>query len=328
MHNPAITESRSINVDCLPVHIIQLTKDGLLPEKLENSPPLEKDTDLHVCKHLPPGNLTEQTLLSIWINTHQAMFIATGISAYCVIQIIQHIKQGEDLETIRYFIQLAIDCRLSSAAYTSLPHLTKELYEAYIRESMMLVHPGFSGVSNQEAITMEHCLRELKKAQSELGYSNRSLAKALTSELEILYNADRTWWKFHGKAMAKLVENPVSLARMDFKHQRNQGSGDKSFDDYRNRILRQEDAVADYDSYFAVKRNDQLSIQDYKRTLISALERSSHYVDPGGQLADYREKGETTLHAAIDHATQQLQRQSTCTAELDRDKPASELQHA
>jgi hypothetical protein len=317
MHNPTITESRPLNVDCLPVHITQLTKDGLLPDKLEKSPPLKKDAKLHVCRHLPPGNLTEQTLLSIWINTHQAMFIATGISAYCVMQIIQHIKQEEDLETIRHFIQLAVDCRLSSAAYTSLPHLTKELYEAYIRESMMLVHPGFSGVSNQEAITMEHALRELKKAQTELGYSNRNLANTLTADLEKLYGADRTWWKFHGKAMAKLVENPVSLARMDFKHQLNQGSGDNSFDDYRDRILRQEGAVTDYDSYFAVRRSDQLSVQDYKRTLISALERSSHYVDPNGELADYREAGEIALHAVMDYETQQLQRQSTRTPELE-----------
>jgi hypothetical protein len=287
-------------VECLPIHVITLSCDGLLPEDPPGTSDISLRPEPFVCKHLPPSNLTEQTLLSIWVNTHQAMFISTGISAYCVNQITRLIDEEEDDGQILEYIDLAIACRLASAAYTSLPYLTKELYESYIRESMKQVHPGFSGVSNQEAISMEKSIRQLKKAQADLGYRNKKLANALNQELKLLYMADKTWWRHHGKAMSKLVENPVSLARADFKSQSKQNDGNKSFNEYRDQILRTQDATSDYDQYFAVKRSGQLSALHYRDVLQDALDKSSTYVDATGELASYREKGKYALNKVID----------------------------
>ena len=300
MYNAALTHSIKLQVPCQRIYIMRLTKNGLLPIQHEIFPPLDDKPQLYDCKNLPPQNLTEQTLLSIWINTHQAMFMAIGMAAHCVSKIIELVAQNADLAEIKKFIQLAVDCRLSSAAYTSLPFLTRELYEAYIRESMKTVHPGFSGVSNQEAIAMETSLRQLKAAAGDLAQVNKQLAVALRPELERLYDADTEWWKYHGKAMGKYVLNPVSLARMDFKDQKAKGSGDKNFEAYRDRILRRDSALADYDQYFAVERSDTLTLQHYCRTLTATLERSWPYIEHTGILQEYRVRGVAALYEVID----------------------------
>lgn len=306
MYNPDVTQSTVLDIECLPVYVISLTPDGLIPVNSTGSIGAANSKEKYNCRHLPPTNRTEETLISIWVNTHQAMFMSTGISATCVLRVAELIDQRMEPDMIRDYIELAVDCRHSSAIYTSLPYLSQKLYEAYIRESMMLVHPGFSGVSNQEAITMEKSLRCLKKAQANLRTENPELSKTLSPDIERIYAADKTWWQFHGAAMQKMVIDPESLARMDYKKQASSGSGDKSFEDYRERILRQDNAISDYDAYFAVKRSDTLGIDDYRETLDEALDRSSIYVSNSGRLADFREKGVIALKRALDLAEKGL----------------------
>ncbi|MGE3615898.1 MAG: hypothetical protein AB7L66_08485, partial [Gemmatimonadales bacterium] len=288
MHNPGLTRARSVAVGHHPVHVVPLSETGLVPRAAGGVPKGRPSARLHVCRHLPPTNPTEETLLSIWINTHQAMFFTTGICASAVHRIAGYLDERRAPDEVIPVAELAVACRHASAAYTSLPHLDRELYEAYVRESMMLVHPGFSGVSNREAIAMEASLRRLKTAQTGLASADGALARSLEPALEAVYAADRFWWKHHGIAMAKMVGRPVSLARMDYKKQLMHGSGDGSFDDYRNRVLRQTDALDDYDGYFAVERRADLTVDDYRRDLAAALARSAPYVDATGLLADYR----------------------------------------
>jgi hypothetical protein len=284
-------------VPCVPIAVISLSLDGLLPSSIHGAMPA---TSPFACRHLPPTNHDQHRLLSMWVNTHQAMFVATGISAHCVFRLADALMTDADRDTMASLVELAVDCRLSSAAYTSLPWLTRPLYEAYIRKSMMQVHPGFSGVSNQEAITMERALRSLKRAHDQLFLRNRKQAEALLPVLDRLYAADKSWWRFHGKAMGKYVSNPVSLARMDFKNQALGGSGDADFQTYRDRVLRQTEAIADYDAYFAVRRRHDLCLDHYEALLAHTLECSAPYVEQTGVLATYRARGAKALQSVID----------------------------
>ncbi|MEZ4457644.1 MAG: hypothetical protein R2882_14015 [Gemmatimonadales bacterium] len=305
MHNPALTRARSVAVDRLPVHVVPLSETGLIPRATGGGRTREPAPRLHECRHLPPTNPTEATLLSIWINTHQAMFFSTGICASAVHRIADYLDERRGPDEVIPVAELAVACRHASAAYTSLPHLDRDLYEAYVRESMRLVHPGFSGVSNREAIAVEASLRRLKTAQAGLASADGALARSLEPALDAVYAADRFWWKHHGIAMARMVGHPVSLARLDYKEQLTHGSGDGSFDDYRSRVLRQTDALDDYDGYFAVERRADLTIDDYRRDLSAALARSAPYVDATGPLADYRRDGEASLFAVLDLAAAQ-----------------------
>jgi hypothetical protein len=296
-----IREEQSLSVPCEPIEIIALSSDGLPPTKdgvSRSSLPLPRES--FVCRHLPPRTTTEETLLSMWVNIHQAMFISTSIAAQCVQDMCGLIRKQAPMRDVYGMAQLATAARLSSAAYTSLPHLTLELYEAYVRPSMMTVHPGFSGVSNQEAIVMEESLRALKEVHAQAAEANRDYAQALLSVRDAVFAADREWWKYHGKAMGKYVTDPTSLARMDFRNQQAHGSGDKLFQDYRDRVLRQVGAIADYDQYFAVKRRDDLSVEHYRQTLDVVLERSAPYVETSGVLADYRADGIRALYQVLD----------------------------
>jgi hypothetical protein len=299
--NEMIPEDQVLSVSCEPIEIIALSLDGLLPLQGSlggDNPPLRREP--FICRHLPPRTATEETLLSMWVNIHQAMFISTGIAAQCVQDMCGLIRRQAPMRDVCDMAHLAAAARLSSAAYTSLPHLTLELYEAYVRPSMMTVHAGFSGVSNQEAITMEESLRALKEVHAEIAETNRDYAQALLPVRDRVFAADREWWKYHGMAMGKYVTDPTSLARMDFKIQQAHGSGDKLFQDYRDRVLRQVDAIADYDQYFAVKRQDDLSVDHYRQVLDVVLERSAPYVDSRGVLASYRADGTRALYQVLD----------------------------
>jgi hypothetical protein len=300
MHKSTITQDARLDVAFEPVKIVYLTQSGLLPDQvgiISALPPAEE----HQFRELPPQNLTENILMSMWLNTHQAMFMSTGLSACCITIVSGLIRDQTSLEIetdeITHYLELAHYARLASAAYTGLPHLTRDLYEAYIRESMRLVHPGFSGVSNQEAIAMEKSLHELKNVQTELAYRNKLLGTHLLPYFNDLYAADRRWWRFHGLAMSKLVETPISLARMDFS---NTAKANENFDEYRNKVLRNTKVLGEYDRYFAVRRKDGLSIEDYRNQLQACLRRSEPYVNNEGELAMYREQGYTALFKILD----------------------------
>lgn len=269
-----------------------LSQDGLVPRAQASATPPPREICLY--PYLLPRSPAEGTLLSGWVNTHQALFISTGCAAQCVTQLLELLaKPAVDLDRVAELSGRAVDCRRASAAYTSLPFLNREGYEAYIRESMKCVHPGFSGVSNREAMALEKSLGRLKRAQQRLP---RATALAVRPLLAGIYEADREWWRHHGRAMARYVTNPVSLARMDFKHQ----ARPESFDLYRQRVLRNSRAMADYDRYFAVTRSSDLSPGHYRAVLTECLQRSDPYVDEQGPLAEYRARGAAALFETID----------------------------
>ena len=91
------------------------------------------------------------------------MFMTVAMSSYSIFRAITSMNL-RDVDSTLEWLGFARDARLASAAYTDLPELTQALYEAYVRESMKLVHAGFSGVSNRESIVMELALRHLKDA--------------------------------------------------------------------------------------------------------------------------------------------------------------------
>lgn len=143
------TNSIHLNVPLHPINILSLSNTGVMPNTGNDDLDSIANRRLHEPHNLPPRNRTENQLLSIWINTHQAMFMTIAMSAYAVLKAIIAMHQHNFSETLQW-LMLAREARFASAAYTDLPVLTQPLYEAYVRESMKLVHPGFSGVSNSE----------------------------------------------------------------------------------------------------------------------------------------------------------------------------------
>lgn len=253
---------------------------------------------LHECAHLPPRNPEEELLISNWVNTHQAMFMATGIAAQCVFSLSDALRRDLESDEIQSWIQLCIDCRLASAVHTDLPYFTRERYVGYVRESMKKVHEGFSGVSNLASIMMEASLKELK--QESKAYKSRHGSYPKDDPYESVSKADKVWWKHHGKAMVKLVVDPISLARIDFK-KRQMGSGQfEEFEDYRSRVLRHSQALKDYDRYFAVERRDDLSVENYRTLLSEALELTADYVAQSGVIDEFRERCTPALFKALD----------------------------
>lgn len=298
------TQSAKLDVAARTIKVISLSSNGLPPKHTGASK--TKEFPKHQCKNLPPRNPNEEVLLSIWINTHQAMFISTGIAAQCTLNLSELIRQGSDKEQLEYWTDLATRCRLASAVYTNLPHLTRELYVAYLRESMKTVHQGFSGVSNMEAIVMESSLKTLKHAFKETRKTSSLYEKTCKPFYEKVSKADKVWWKHHGRAMLKLVDEPISLARLDFKKMQMQNRELQGFDDYRNNILRQNSATRDYDNYFAVQRNDQLTIDDYRDTLRYTIDNASIYIEEKGIMSEYKENGTPALLEALDHFEKQF----------------------
>lgn len=287
-----------------PIEIIYLSENGLPPKKL-GSAQIQKRPK-HLCQNLPPRNANEEVLLSIWLNTHQAMFIATGIAAQCTLILSEKFRQGADREQLEYWTDLATNCRLASALYTDLPYLTRERYVAYLRESMKTVHQGFSGVSNMEAIVMESSLKTLKHAFKETKSKSSAYSQLCEPFYEKVSKADKTWWKHHGKAMLKLVEEPISLARLDFKKMQMQNNDLQEFEDYRNNILRESSATKDYDRYFAVHRCDTLTLEDYRITLDYTIENAKGYTELQGIMSEYRKHGIPALYEALDQFKKQL----------------------
>jgi hypothetical protein len=274
------TAAVTLDVPLHPITVLPLTDTGMMPDV--DGPPAPCRPRPHVPRHLPPRNRTEAQLLSVWVNTHQAMFITVGMAAYAVRRGVRAITSRDAAEADGW-LGFARYARLASAAYTDLPALTRPLYEAYVRQSMRQVHPGFSGVSNLEAITMELALRELKAAVQECQAADRRFAAELAAAVDGVTEADHFWWQAHGRAMRRMVHSTVSLARMDAKRQAGDGAVD--FADYRDKILRAPKSLTDYDGYFAVERRPDLTRAGWRAALEQVLATADDFVASDGPVA-------------------------------------------
>jgi hypothetical protein len=283
------THSVVLDIPLHPIFILPLSDTGMMPDAIDGRADV-RERRLYQPRHLPPRNRTESQLLSVWINTHQAMFMTIAMSSYAVTQAIRTIARRELSATLSW-LGFAREARYAAAAYTDLGALTQPLYEAYVRESMKLVHPGFSGVSNLESIKMELCLRELKEALLTCMHSDREFVMSIDQACEEVSQADHFWWRSHGQAMRRMVRTPVSLARTDAKEKAKEAGGPVDFEAYRNKVLRDPKAQKEYDAYFSVERRPGLTLRSWQCHLTRALATADDYISQQGEIA------ERSLHA-------------------------------
>ena len=294
----ADTTSVVLDIPLHPIFVVPLAATGTMPDG--DGPEDTAALPLHQPRHLPPRNRAEHQLLSVWLNTHQALFMTVAMSSYATLRAIDAIR-CRDLQATLEWLELAREARFASAAYTHMEALTLPLYEAYVRESMKLVHPGFSGVSNLESVRMEQSLRELKEAAQACRAEDRGFAAEIERAHEQLCEADHFWWRSHGQAMRRMVRCPVSLARLDAKDKAKTG-GPCDFEAYRNQVLRDPKAMTDYDAYFSVERRADMSLQTWRRHLLRVLAASDDYVTQQGPVAERSRHARPFLFAILDRA--------------------------
>lgn len=293
------TESTKLDIPLHPIFVVPLAASGTMPDG--DGPEDTGALRLHQPRHLPPRNHTEHQLLSVWLNTHQALFMTVAMSSYAIARSIDAIG-CRDLPAVLDWLELAREARFASAAYTHMDALTLPLYEAYVRESMKLVHPGFSGVSNLESVRMEQSLRDLKEAVQGCLAEDRAFAAAIEGAHERVCEADTFWWRAHGQAMRRMVRCPVSLARMDAKDKACASGAAYDFEAYRSKVLRDPKAMTDYDAYFSVERHPDLTLQTWRRNLVHVLAASDDYVTKHGPIADRARHARPFLFAIMDRA--------------------------
>jgi hypothetical protein len=293
------TDCVALDIPLHPIFVVPLAANGAMPDL--DGPEDAAALRLYQPRHLPPRNRTERQLLSVWLNTHQALFMTVAMSSYAVLRAIDAIRI-RDLPAVVEWLTLASEARFASAAYTHMDALTQPLYEAFVRESMKLVHPGFSGVSNLESVRMEQSLRELKDAAQACLAVDRGFAAGFERAHERLCEADHFWWRSHGQAMRRMVRCPVSLARMDAKGKASTSGGPYDFEAYRSKVLRDPKAMTDYDAYFSVERRADLTLRSWRRNLLRVLAASDDYVTQHGPVAERSRHARPFLFALMDQA--------------------------
>jgi len=272
-----------------PIHVIELPNRAELPLAAPCLPQSAEDDPRtpYVAAGPGPTRESEQLALSMWINTHQALFLTVG-AASAALRAALDLVRAEDYAAAAHWLGVARDLRLSSAAYTALPAMTREVYESFIRPSMLEVRPGFSGVSSRESIVFAALVVEwsepslLERAAAQPGRSGVQTA------LDELHGADETWWRGHAGAMRTLVNVPVSLAMAEYKRRVDEQHTRMKYGDFLKTNLQCPDALVDYDRYFGVERRE-LSPARYLETFERALDLSGPYVSSDEATLRYRE---------------------------------------
>lgn len=277
-----------------PIYRIRLHSGATAPATDEGAVPFDDSLDpvVHVPPCRQPRTDMERRGLSAWMNTHQALFmtldlaIDSGLRAAAAFERSQTTAALRELRNAQYL-------RAASAAYTSLPPVTREVYESFVRPSMIDVDPGFSGVSSPESIRFEKVLRRLKHLFRPA--SGLSLSPELVTAYQELRAADRFWWQYHGRAMKVLVGGTVSLARREYQRKLEAGlQEDSVFREFKEHYLRNPSAIADYDHYFGVAR-DEISATEFWHTLDRTLRLSASYIESEGPLAEAWKTGSQTI---------------------------------
>lgn len=268
-----------------PIYEAVLPASGLMPltrqdDALSQSPVPYSGYTIH------PRTGEERDALSAWINTHQAMFYTVGAACVSIVAGFGALKLPDPTTAIALF-KAAAALRLSSAAYTSLPGLKLEMYEAYVRPTMLESRPGFSGVSSREAIAFAALLNDI---QSFLRNSRETEdIPSLRNALEHILVADDCWWKHHALAMRTLVQRPVSLAQEEYRKRVHGGRLGLTFQEFKEATLQSTDASDNYDRYFGIRRAAIVGHKYYEARCILAYEMARPYTDQEGVLATYRD---------------------------------------
>jgi hypothetical protein len=294
------TAAITLEIPLHPIRLLPLSDTGTMPDAVTETAGQGEEI-LHQPQYLPPRNQTERQLLSAWVNTHQAMFMTIAMSSYAIGRALRAIHRRDLLASLEW-LGFAREARYASSAYTDLPALRQTLYEAYLRESMKCVHPGFSGVSNLESIMMELALRQLKQAVIACQAEDRAFAQRIGTACEEVAEADEFWWRAHGQAMRCMVRRPVSLARMDAQEKAKEKGMPSNFEEYREKVLREPKALKEYDAYFAVERRRGLSLDGWQRRLERALATADDYTARHGPVVGRARPARPQLFALLKHA--------------------------
>src|SRR4051794_30370450 len=108
------THSVVLDIPLHPICILPLSDTGMMPDATDGRADMPERRLYQPC-HLPPRNRTENQLLSVWINTHQAMFMTIAMGAYAVTRAIRSIARRELPATLSW-LGYAREARLASAA--------------------------------------------------------------------------------------------------------------------------------------------------------------------------------------------------------------------
>lgn len=145
-----------------------------------------------------------------------------------------------------------------------------EVYDPLLRASMAEQRDDFSGDMSRDFLAMMRAKQELVQALTTSGDGHPAQRRLLT-------DAERYWYRHHGEVVMALHPGDSLLkVKIDAL-----SAEDRDFDYHRyiSTVVRGEEALADYDSYFGVERSDTMTLADYWTQAVSKVDTVHRHFD-------------------------------------------------
>ncbi|MGB8507205.1 MAG: hypothetical protein WCD76_02270 [Pyrinomonadaceae bacterium] len=158
-----------------------------------------------------------------------------------------------------------------------------EMYQDFLRPSMVRVREDFSAASSVEYYHLKLALEGVEEALAQ-AYGSGPMPADITDAQRAFNEAKRMWFKYHFQAARQLQPGDALL---DIALKRMEQEGHKvSRGEYMEKVIRSPQAQADYDYYFGVERMRGMYAEDFRAYVFYTIGSVRRHLTEGSMDAD------------------------------------------
>ncbi len=212
---------------------------------------VESDTDRAAWFHFSHG--------------HHVEFLIWGACALACERVTAALEAGDADEAARWLGRSAALTRGSGALLYFCGALDAEVYDRCLRPGMEAERGDFSGDMSRELLAMMEAKAGMLDALKKHGDED------LITEF---HSAERVWYRHHGEVVRSL--HPAASLLKQTVDRLTEEVEEFDYQEYLSKVVRGEQALADYDDFFGVVRTDSLTLDDYWTQALEKLAAVHH----------------------------------------------------
>jgi len=233
----------------LPADSVVPTARRVGPSSDAERPPWTEPYTSHLFE---PQNEGDRAAWFHFCHGHHVEFLYWEMTRLACQRVTAALEDGDDAEAERWLGRVDALTRGSGAMLYFCGALDAETYDRCLRTSMEAERDDFSGDMSRDFLAMMDAKAKMKASLESGG------KQELTDRFR---RAERVWMIHHGDVVRAL--HPGKSLLREKVEQLEQEAESFDYQAYVDNVVRSEQALADYDDYFGVRRSDSITLDEF-----------------------------------------------------------------
>ena len=271
---------------------IALPADGRIPTRRQSEPSQADDARIwhepYTSDLLTLESDVDEAAWFHFCHGHHVEFLIWGTCALACERVTAAIGEGDDEEAARWLGRSAALTHGSGALLYFCGALDAETYDRCLRPGMEAERGDFSGDMSRELLSMMEAKAAMLDALTEHGDE-----ELITG----FHSAERVWYRHHGEVVRSL--HPAASLLKQTVDRLTEEVEEFDYQEYLSKVVRGEQALADYDDFFGVVRTDSLTLDDYWTQALEKLAAVHHGFTMTAEQRGQLMRGDAVLLAVV-----------------------------